>query len=97
VAAEHGIAVVFLIHSPRGDDEADDRPLLIWAKGAGFYVNAHKTPWKPAFKNVGLYRRRNCLALLSENFPPLDMDRQVESAGTRWAGTQVIGRLTLGE
>ena len=49
-AAEYGIAVVFPDTSPRGeqvDDQADRYDL---GQGAGFYVNATRTPWSRHFQ-----------------------------------------------
>ncbi|MFV0382496.1 S-formylglutathione hydrolase [Paracoccus sp. (in: a-proteobacteria)] len=47
--AEAGIAMVFPDTSPRGDDVADDEAYDL-GQGAGFYVNATQTPWKPHFR-----------------------------------------------
>ncbi|MDC9595032.1 S-formylglutathione hydrolase [Xenorhabdus sp. IM139775] len=43
-AAEQGIVIVAPDTSPRGDDVADD-PAYDLGKGAGFYLNASKSPW----------------------------------------------------
>ena len=50
-AAKHGIAVVFPDTSPRGDDVADDDAYDL-GKGAGFYVNAIRDPWR---RNYQMY------------------------------------------
>jgi S-formylglutathione hydrolase len=47
-AAHHGLAVIFPDTSPRGDDVADDEAYDL-GKGAGFYVNATRDPWKSHF------------------------------------------------
>ena len=72
-AAEHGIAVVFPDTSPRGDDVADDEAYDL-GKGAGFYVDATESPWKPNFK-MRSYVTEELPALIREQFPNLDMDR----------------------
>ncbi len=49
-AAEHGIALVFPDTSPRGDNVADEADRYDLGKGAGFYVNAVKQPWKDHYQ-----------------------------------------------
>jgi len=72
-AARHGIAVVFPDTSPRGDDVADvDRYDL--GKGAGFYVNAIRSPWARHYR-MGDYVTGDLPKLVFRNFP-LDPDRQ---------------------
>jgi S-formylglutathione hydrolase len=48
-AAEAGVALVFPDTSPRGEGVADD-PAYDLGQGAGFYVNATETPWRPHFR-----------------------------------------------
>jgi S-formylglutathione hydrolase len=48
-AAEMGLAVVFPDTSPRGDSVANDAAFDL-GQGAGFYVNATRTPWSPHFR-----------------------------------------------
>ncbi|HET6620717.1 MAG TPA: S-formylglutathione hydrolase [Dongiaceae bacterium] len=48
-AAEHGIVVVALDTSPRGDDVPDDTGYDL-GKGAGFYLNATQAPWSRHFR-----------------------------------------------
>jgi S-formylglutathione hydrolase len=48
-AAEHGIALCFPDTSPRGPGVADD-PASDLGQGAGFYVNATRTPWAPHYR-----------------------------------------------
>ena len=48
-AAENGIAVVFPDTSPRGEAVADDQAYDL-GQGAGFYVNASRTPWASNFR-----------------------------------------------
>ena len=48
-AAEMGLAVVFPDTSPRGEGVANDAAFDL-GQGAGFYVNATRTPWAPHFK-----------------------------------------------
>lgn len=48
-AAQHGLAVVFPDTSPRGVGVADDEAYDL-GQGAGFYVNATRSPWRPHFR-----------------------------------------------
>jgi S-formylglutathione hydrolase len=72
-AAEHGIALVFPDTSPRGDDVADDEAFDM-GKGAGFYVNATRDPWKKHFR-MWDYVAEELPALIGENFA-VDLERQ---------------------
>lgn len=49
VAAELGLIVVAPDTSPRGDGVADD-PAYDLGQGAGFYVDATRSPWAPHFR-----------------------------------------------
>ena len=51
-AAEQGIALIFPDTSPRGDDVPDAAERYDLGKGAGFYINATRMPWK---KNYHMY------------------------------------------
>jgi S-formylglutathione hydrolase len=48
-AAEHGLALIFPDTSPRGDTVSDDEAYDL-GKGAGFYVNATRDPWKTHYR-----------------------------------------------
>jgi len=48
-AARNGVAVVFPDTSPRGEGVADDEAYDL-GQGAGFYVNATRSPWRPHFQ-----------------------------------------------
>ncbi len=48
-AAEQGIALIFPDTSPRGPGVEDDAAYDL-GQGAGFYVNATRTPWSPNFR-----------------------------------------------
>ncbi|MGL6209930.1 MAG: S-formylglutathione hydrolase, partial [Paracoccaceae bacterium] len=48
-AAEQGIALIFPDTSPRGPGVADD-PAFDLGQGAGFYVNAARSPWASHFR-----------------------------------------------
>ncbi len=90
-AAEHGIALVFPDTSPRGEDVADDDAYDM-GKGAGFYVDATQTPWKPNF-NMWSYIAEELPNLIAENFA-VDMDRQAitgHSMGGHGALTLAMG------
>ena len=72
-AAKHGIAVVFPDTSPRGEGVADHEDHDL-GQGAGFYVNAMKTPWSPHFR-MWDYVTEDLPKLLFNAFP-LDEERQ---------------------
>ena len=72
-AAEQGIALIFPDTSPRGDDVADDDAYDL-GKGAGFYVNATKSPWAPHFQ-MWDYVVEELPSLVFENFA-LNQERQ---------------------
>ncbi|WOX07304.1 S-formylglutathione hydrolase [Microbulbifer pacificus] len=67
MAAELGIVLVIPDTSPRGDDVADDEGYDL-GKGAGFYVNATQTPWKPHYRMYD-YIVDELPALIEANFP----------------------------
>lgn len=72
-AAEHGIALIFPDTSPRGEGVADDGNYDL-GQGAGFYVNATQSPWKPHFQ-MWDYIATELPELIAENFN-IDMMRQ---------------------
>ncbi|MCZ7674810.1 MAG: S-formylglutathione hydrolase [Roseovarius sp.] len=72
-AAEQGLAVVFPDTSPRGEGVADDEAFDL-GQGAGFYVNATRSPWAPHFA-MWDYVAEELPALIGTEFA-LDMDRQ---------------------
>lgn len=49
LAAEHGVIVVAPDTSPRGDDVPDDEAWDL-GQGAGFYLDATESPWKPHYQ-----------------------------------------------
>lgn len=51
-ASEHGFIVIAPDTSPRGDHVPDDSDSYDFAKGAGFYVDATREPWR---KNYRMY------------------------------------------
>jgi S-formylglutathione hydrolase len=71
--AEMGLAFVAPDTSPRGDGVADDASYDM-GQGAGFYLDALKSPWAPHFKMYS-YITAELPALLRTQFPALDMDR----------------------
>ena len=90
-AAEQGIALVFPDTSPRGEGVADDDAYDL-GQGAGFYVNATKTPWAPHFR-MWDYLAEDLPALIGSEFS-LDMDRQAicgHSMGGHGALTLAMG------
>lgn len=48
-AAAHGLAILAPDTSPRGDDVPDD-DAYDFGKGAGFYINATRTPWNTHYQ-----------------------------------------------
>ena len=71
--SEHGIIFVAPDTSPRGDDVPDDEA-FDFGKGAGFYVNATRTPWSAHFQ-MRDYIERELPDLVASEFPA-DMARQ---------------------
>ena len=71
--AEHGIVFVAPDTSPRGDEVPDDEA-YDFGKGAGFYVDATREPWRRHFQ-MRSYVEQELPALIEAEFPD-DMDRQ---------------------
>jgi len=68
-AAEHGIAIVCLDTSPRGDGVADDpEGAYDMGLGAGFYVNATQKPWAEHYQMYS-YITDELPALINGEFP----------------------------
>jgi S-formylglutathione hydrolase len=72
--AEHGIALVGPDTSPRGEKVPDDEA-YDFGKGAGFYVDATREPWKANFQ-MKSYVEKELPELVADEFPMLDMARQ---------------------
>ena len=66
-AAEHGVIIVAPDTSPRGDGVADDDAYDL-GQGAGFYVDAVRTPWAPHFR-METYVTDELIALIDAEFP----------------------------
>lgn len=71
--ARHGIIFVAPDTSPRGEDVPDE-DTYDFGKGAGFYVDATREPWKANFR-MRSYIESELPALIGEAFPA-DMARQ---------------------
>lgn len=71
--AQHGVILVALDTSPRGEDVPDD-DAYDFGKGAGFYVDATQAPWAQHFR-MRSYVETELPALIAAEFPA-DMDRQ---------------------
>lgn len=71
--AELGLAFLAPDTSPRGEGVADDSAYDL-GQGAGFYVDASRTPWAPHFR-MWSYVTDELPALAAQHFP-LDMTRQ---------------------
>ncbi|MBE9560797.1 MAG: S-formylglutathione hydrolase [Proteobacteria bacterium] len=69
-AAEHGIALIFPDTSPRGDDVPDEVDRYDLGQGAGFYVNATRSPWNKQFHMYD-YVTQELPELLEANLPIL--------------------------
>ena len=72
-AARLGLMLIAPDTSPRGDGVADD-PAYDMGQGAGFYVDATRTPWAAHFR-MRSYIERELPALIGAHFPA-DMGRQ---------------------
>jgi S-formylglutathione hydrolase len=72
--AQAGIIFVAPDTSPRGDEVPDDEN-YDFGKGAGFYVDATESPWAKNFR-MRSYIERELPALVAEQFPMADMERQ---------------------
>lgn len=69
-AARHGLILVAPDTSPRGDGVAND-PAYDLGQGAGFYLNATRTPWAPHFRMAD-YVAEELPALVEAGFPATD-------------------------
>ncbi len=87
-AAEHGIAIVAMDTSPRGDDVADDEGYDL-GKGAGFYLNATQAPWSAHYRMYD-YVTQELPKLIEANFP---VTQQRAISGHSMGGH---GALTIG-
>jgi S-formylglutathione hydrolase len=72
--AEHGVILIAPDTSPRGD-EVPDNEGYDFGKGAGFYVDATEAPWATHFR-MRSYIETELPALIAQQFPMADMDRQ---------------------
>ena len=72
-AAANGLALVFPDTSPRGDGVTDVDAYDL-GQGAGFYVNATRTPWAPHFR-MWDYVTEELPGLIARDFA-IDADRQ---------------------
>lgn len=72
--AEHGIVFVAPDTSPRGEDVPDAEDEYDFGKGAGFYVDATREPWKKHYR-MRSYIELELPEILAEAFP-VDLSRQ---------------------
>lgn len=72
--AEHGVIFVAPDTSPRGDEVPDSTEEYDFGKGAGFYVDAAREPWRKHYR-MRSYIERELPEVLAANFP-VDMARQ---------------------
>ncbi|MCL4105096.1 UNVERIFIED_CONTAM: hypothetical protein GTU68_018803 [Idotea baltica] len=72
-AAAYGMAVIFPDTSPRGEGVADDEAYDL-GQGAGFYVDATQSPWKPHYQ-MWTYLADELPSLVAKNFN-VDTERQ---------------------
>ena len=66
-AAEHGVIIVAPDTSPRGEGVADD-PAYDLGQGAGFYLDASRTPWTLHFR-MESYVVGELIGLIDAEFP----------------------------
>ena len=74
-AAEHGLALIFPDTSPRGDTVSDDEAYDL-GKGAGFYVNATRDPWKSHYRMYD-YVVHELPAFVERHFPVIAGNRSI--------------------
>lgn len=74
VASELGVMVIAPDTSPRGDAVADDEAYDL-GQGAGFYLTATESPWRPHFA-MDQYITQELMQLISTEYPFADMQRQ---------------------
>lgn len=72
--AKHGIIFVAPDTSPRGGDVPDSADEYDFGKGAGFYVDATREPWRKHYR-MRSYIERELPEVIAANFPA-DLDRQ---------------------
>lgn len=72
--AEHGVILIAPDTSPRGEG-VPDVDVYDFGQGAGFYVDATRTPWATHF-NMRRYIETELPAVIAAAFPMADMDRQ---------------------
>ena len=66
-AAEHGVIIVAPDTSPRGEGVADDDAYDL-GQGAGFYLDATRSPWTPHFR-METWVTEELIALIDSGFP----------------------------
>lgn len=67
-AAEHGLIVVCPDTSPRGTDLPGEHDAYDFGSGAGFYVDATRSPWADHYRMYG-YVSEELPALVADRFP----------------------------
>ena len=72
--AEHGVIFVAPDTSPRGEEVPDAADEYDFGKGAGFYVDATREPWRKHYR-MRSYVESELPALVAASFP-VDMARQ---------------------
>ena len=89
-AAEHGMIVVALDTSPRGQIVADD-PGYDLSQGAGLYLDATQEPWAPHFRMEN-YIVDELIRLIRAKFPadPLRLGASGHSMGGHGALTLAL-------
>ena len=75
LASELGLIIVCPDTSPRGDNVPDDADDYAMGQGAGYYLDATQEPWSKNFQ-MRTYIEKELPALITEQFPMADMDRQ---------------------
>ena len=72
--AEHGVIFIAPDTSPRGDDVPDAADEYDFGKGAGFYLDAVREPWRKHYR-MRSYIERELPEVIAAHFP-VDMQRQ---------------------
>ncbi len=72
--SQHGVIFIAPDTGPRGDEVADGEGCG-FGGGAGFYVDASQSPWAANFR-MRSYIEQDLPALVAEQLPMADMDRQ---------------------
>ncbi len=88
-AAREGLAIVAPDTSPRGDDVPDDEA-YDFGKGAGFYLNATKSPWAKNYQ-MEQYITQELNELVCDQFPLMPDSQGLAGHSMGGHGALVLG------